>query len=450
VTSNIMNWVSLLYGEPGIFSTENDHLTKDMQMTVSITAAIAKLRLDPATLARKSSLYLRPLSASSDGYLAGYLAVKSFHRSIARSSHKALNEADLFLLFMISYFYSDHGLVHAILNDQLKPLERVQAIVARLADRIDRTMTVTYDDMRIFEDEVDTGSPNYADHGTQGIGVSDAEYRAGKSMLDGLYNDLFRRDPPDHFGGRSFQTMADQLLARRYYLSFGMLRGITRISEDGIARFEVDGDVIYEAPCLKGVTPGDGAGSIEIVAALSRADGLRATVICRDRQVVAEHMPGPEDLCGPALDRLHRMYSDRQIIQHNEQIYAEAIDKVFAKPAMTLAVEHAKELFLPRIDALYKDVAMRFARDYEALDACSALMETGGFRPLLKKTALIQGAALMGLVTSYVPNRHFVEAVFRERGLSLDETLADLETCFDTHGYPPRVMDAEGAIYSTI
>ncbi len=452
VISNLFGLTSLLYGRTDILTAKIDeNIVSETGLTAAIISAISKFRITPETLARKSNLFLRPLSASSDGYLAGYLSVKNFHRSAAMSSNKVLNESDLFLLYIISFFYSDYGLVHAILNDQVSSPERIRLIIKRIADRIDMTMNITYDHILAFEHETshsDTGSTDAFDQKT--LHISNTEYQEGRDILKEVYADLFQDDPPDYFDGQRFQLFARQLLLRRQYLSFGVLDGITRVSKDGIASFEFDGEIIFETPCRENVIPGNGDGSAEIIAAVSQLDGLLTTIICRNGQVVAENIQGPNDMRSSAIERLHQMYMDRQTISRSEEIYAQAIAKISSSPPWNTRFQQERKQFISIIDELYKDPAMRFARDYNAIDTCSELMKNHGFQPLLGNVSLIQGAALIGLITSYVPIRDFVEYFFKQQGLSLDNTLTGLKASYDRYGYPPEIIATEKFIYSTI
>ena len=62
----------------------------------------------------------------------------------------------------------------------------------------------------------------------------------------------------------------------------------------------------------------------------------------------------------------------------------------------------------------------------------------------------MKGLALLGLATSLNPEERFVEGVFERSGLSLSQTLDELEAAYGSHGYPPRVLRAQHTLFSTV
>ena len=86
-----------------------------------------------ALAVRKSSILTSPLSADGDGYLLGYLAVKSAWRTCAKRC-PSLADADLFLMFLRSYLFADHGLVNLLLPGSGKPLDH-SAIISHIRKR---------------------------------------------------------------------------------------------------------------------------------------------------------------------------------------------------------------------------------------------------------------------------------------------------------------------------
>lgn len=73
-------------------------------------------RLTPQGVERKANLLASTFDAGEDPYLSGYLTVKNLWHLEQEQSKTAVN-SDQFLSYVRTYFYSDLGLVHAILDD---------------------------------------------------------------------------------------------------------------------------------------------------------------------------------------------------------------------------------------------------------------------------------------------------------------------------------------------
>jgi len=68
-------------------------------------------------LRRKHAILGHPFTKSEDGYLPGYLAVRQLWLQMSSAGHRLLNESDLFLMALRSFFYDDYELIGLLLDD---------------------------------------------------------------------------------------------------------------------------------------------------------------------------------------------------------------------------------------------------------------------------------------------------------------------------------------------
>lgn len=105
------------------------------------------LRRDPVMLERKAGIYARPADVF-DPYLIGYLSVRSLWCQMAAAC-SALNDRDLFLSYLRSYFYDDPGMVLAMLDTYPSELHAANAIVNHLLSRIRELVSFDGLDQRV-------------------------------------------------------------------------------------------------------------------------------------------------------------------------------------------------------------------------------------------------------------------------------------------------------------
>jgi hypothetical protein len=92
------------------------------------------VRRDPLLLERKSGIYALPLKMENP-YLLGYLSVRSLWYQMAAACTE-LNDRDLFLSYLRSYFYDDPGMVICALDSYPSEVHAAEAIINHLRSRI--------------------------------------------------------------------------------------------------------------------------------------------------------------------------------------------------------------------------------------------------------------------------------------------------------------------------
>jgi hypothetical protein len=117
---------SLLFFAPAVETDGNPLLL--------LQGLLQTLRRDPLLLERKAGIYAQPVNVSNP-YLVGYLSVRSLWCQMAAACSE-LNDRDLFLSYLRSYFYDDPGMVLHILDAYPSELHASGAIVNHLLSRI--------------------------------------------------------------------------------------------------------------------------------------------------------------------------------------------------------------------------------------------------------------------------------------------------------------------------
>lgn len=104
-----------------------------------LEALLQMLRRDPFLLERKSGIYTLPLDMGNP-YLLGYLSVRSLWCQMAAACPK-LNDRDLFLSYLRSYFYDDPEMVICALDIYPSEVHAAEAIANHLLARIAELVT---------------------------------------------------------------------------------------------------------------------------------------------------------------------------------------------------------------------------------------------------------------------------------------------------------------------
>jgi hypothetical protein len=115
------------------------------EATMETAKALLTVRTDFAVRNRRIDMLQQPLSCSNapidhpsrgkEGYLAGYLTIKSFWRRLALVNPK-LQMADFYLLFLYEYFYEDAELTRLLLDRNLRAPESLAPITYHIRDRL--------------------------------------------------------------------------------------------------------------------------------------------------------------------------------------------------------------------------------------------------------------------------------------------------------------------------
>ena len=433
-TSNIMRWASILYMDPAQVAADMSSLPVELAIDMGLSEPIACLRRNENTLNRKSSVLLRRFAAA-DGYLVGYLTVKSLWRSVWYNCSRIGNETDLFLMYLISFFYHDFEFVRVLLDPSTRERKASSAIINYIAGRFDRILKVTEVEIDAYEEAVVKGEQ------ATGIGVSAAEAGTGRSALDRLLKEVVGANETYKGDRRWFRRYASEVLARRQFMNLGSIDGEVTVTDAGMVELRVGGAPLYEGRAEQRATPGSAPGTLEVIFSMQNMSMSRAIVVSRADELVCCEIIGPEKQIASTKLAVEQTFKTRQTTLAAERGFTEFVTHVTDGLWIKYDLEHIREQAAV-FDNLYTDVALRFARDYDAIDAAAASMREGGMRTLLKTPDLVKGAALLGMACSLNPNREALAKEFEALGLSLSDTVNGLERVYREHGYPPSLVDS--------
>lgn len=147
---------------------------------------LQRLRRDPLLLERKAGIYARPLNVL-DPYLIGYLSVRSLWCQMAAACPE-LNDRDLFLSYLRSYFYDDPGMVLCTLDSHPSEMHASGAIVNHLLSRIRELVSFDGLSQRV-EQWIRSAENGHLDVASIGAMAED-ERRANGMMVEALIADL--------------------------------------------------------------------------------------------------------------------------------------------------------------------------------------------------------------------------------------------------------------------
>lgn len=403
-----------------------------------------KLRAHDTTLNKKASLLLKPLNPQLSPYLLGYLSVKSLWRTASRNVKRLLTETDLFMMYLRSYIFEDAGMVCAL----LEPCDSAEEIIARLANRviyrIRELENITCDDVEEFEASVQ--SQTERSQPSSGIKIS-AELATRSQQLLDEQNRFWNREASNGPEQQLASWFADALSQRQFatlvtsdiQLEFDSQTQAVTVSHEGQA-------VLGFGPkCFVG-KPSTLSGGAQFDVILSMESFFRAAVVSREDIPLAV-IPLWIDDSHSIVPLIKRWYRNQRNLADIEAEFRQ-IDSFLMPPNSPTQKSIAKlqDFVLP----FWTDVAFRYARDYDAVDRCSDLMATSGFRGLGMKSSLIKQLALIGLT---LPRRvHIVhlQEVFANHGWDLDNSLAELENLYKRYGFPPQIPLIDGTFHCSI
>jgi hypothetical protein len=423
---------------------------------VAIAAAISEvlydLRTNPATLSRKASLLLQPFSLHAGGYLPGYLAVKSLWRAASRKHFLLANETDSFLMYLRSYIYDDWGFVATLLSQELDEIRSAEAIVNYLKHRISQWEDLAEQDFSEYENSV------AANRGSRpsplpGLRVADSAAKSGKERLHRLTTELVASSKADKSMTTAIAWWSASILQRRQFMNLASVPVELCEKADGFPEVQWQrGSIFTPTRSDFMVDPKDslGGAQLEVIFEMREDRFERAAVVHRDAKVLVCAPFGLKKHADVTRESILRAFLRRPLVVEAEKAMHVLVDHIAGENWFRISIDHCKSQVDSLVDEFFKDISLRFARDYDAVDNCAASMSQKGFQPILNRSSLVKGLALLGLATSLNPDESFVEKIFEKHALSLSQTLNQLNIAYESRGYPPRVLQVQNTLFTTV
>jgi len=229
------------------------------------------------------------------------------------------------------------------------------------------------------------------------------------------------------------------MLMRRPFMNLVSASVQVRVMQTGIVQVVRDGNLILELSQADLVQAPLAAGdaSLEVVFTFRQDRFDRAIVVHKDGKIMACKPMGLKQHAAETRDIVIATFRERPKLQALEKQMRILMDDIVRQSWFAVPAEHCRSQIANLADSFFRDTALRFARGYDAIDQCAEVMANRGFKTILGRSGrLVRGLALLGLTTSMNPARAFVEHQFQNEGLDLSETLKDLQTAYEEHGYP--------------
>ncbi|WP_369275664.1 hypothetical protein AB5J55_42015 [Streptomyces sp. R11] len=448
------------YFKGGANLVKNDLIIEPFSTLAAAGGILRDARLSPYGLASKASLLAAPLSTSAQGYLPGYLAVKSMWWHLSSQDSRLATETDLVLAYLRSYFYDDPGLATVLLaSPERDPLVSVDRVVDHLARRLADIERVTANDVALFEDSLvrftQTGEPGTGD----GILADPRCRERATPLFMETVQSLGEGPRQELLGERVVQATQDLLFRvwrRRPYLSVSSVPVTLRVRGDGAgAEVEWRGKPLF-AVAASDLTPHAAAGSYDARLEILLATAMTGKdLLCRGAFVTAQGR-----LLSCTMNRQASADLRRTMLTHHQernelvaaggQLSGFANGVVAHMDGLKQFLDRTMRQTIPVADSLFRDTALWPSRDQASTEHCGELMSEDGLIPVLGSARLLNSLALLGLATGIDPDRSRVAEVFASRGFDLEWTLDQLDACWHTHGYPPRVTRSPELLLSLV
>lgn len=189
--------------QAGVEQTEQEYLT-----------FLQALRLGGlSSVQHKSKLLRQPLDATKNPSLQGYLFVKSLQGMLA-DKNKKFWDPNVFLNFIVNFFYNDIGWFNATLQPNTRPEQIPASLAGYFNSRIGQLRMLPPDVIDQFETDV-------ADPGRVArclnMFTTEADQQAGLALHRALYTDLIQHGEAVT-QSRFFQRKYFQLFSREAYI----------------------------------------------------------------------------------------------------------------------------------------------------------------------------------------------------------------------------------------
>lgn len=189
--------------QAGIEQTEQEYLTFLQAQRLGVLGGVQ----------HKSNLLRQPLDATKSPSLLGYLFVKSMQGMLA-DKNKRYWDPNVFLNFIVNFFYNDIGWFTATLRPNTRP-EHIPASLAEYFNtRVGQLRMLPPDVIEQFERDVT--DPSRAAR-CLNMFTTDADQQAGLALHRALYTDLIQHGEPVT-QSRFFQRKYFPLFSREAYI----------------------------------------------------------------------------------------------------------------------------------------------------------------------------------------------------------------------------------------
>ena len=414
-----------------------------------------RARLDPTLSQRRENVLAGHFAVKFGGHLPGYMAIKNLWRN-AKAKSRLAEDAELFSMYLRSFFYDDYGFVAVLLDESLSEHNAVNAICRYFVGRQKQLIALEWDPaLKQFEEQFGRKFSPYriAEHRhlmhvlAGGLQNNSDLHERGLVRLEKLVSELIDDEGLDEI--QKLMCAFDLIrLQKRELFCLGSLeadievnayhRVIVRPRESGLS----EGMPLVAAPALEDVKEGKGQGSVEFY--LIPADNARVSAIVRGRELVHVHFEGPisEARCRQLYSVFGTRSSDLRIIEQQEA----NLEFVIARDSIGLVRDQAKITAPQAIDELHRWLATMWVNGDRWRLAAEVLAGGGVFELCGNDGDFIRGLAFLGVASSVNRNKSELADLSKNCGIDLVELCRKAKIIEATTGFPTIIETQDEVI----
>ncbi len=446
VRSTVLNRVFSFFALDGKVGSNYPLLHSPLSTDLALSELLLEMRLSDYSLKRKESLLVRPLSTKDGGYLLGYLTVKRLWRFTMSKCDHIINNPDLFMMFLRSFFYDDYGLVAILLDPKTQGMMSVNAILEYIQRRfyeffenIDFDYTITQFERMVKDEQKD--NPYWIT-----VQTNPAHSKVIRNSLENLIIKEQRYEMSD------ILLKADSdVLARREFMFVGNLKTTIHVDLKGEVSILLDNKVIFTEQATKDIKPGTGQGSISLFFSTGSTDVYRAISIIRDGEVVSLAIRGilKESTVEEMYHRLKDFIHAQDYVEFNDKAGKWVLEKALKDNGDILWIDHLKEHIPETIEHIYSNIALSRVPD-KLVERCHLLMHEHGFYQIINEDiSLIRALVLLGNCCSVIPYREVIAQIFTSHDLDLEKVLVELSRCIAQYG-ALEIIDSGSQLFTSV
>jgi hypothetical protein len=386
---------------------------------------------------RKANLLADRFDCRDGGYLPGYLLVKSLWYKLAfENGCSSLQDKDLFLSYVRSFFYEDYGLVAAVLDNDGDETDTIKRVHAYGLDRLVALRETTESDVRQFEQYLAGRKPGDA----MSLGeclplrTPPALIVTGIDRLDRLMAEI--RGIGDPASLEDWLKQQDQwTFAQRDLMCIGSFRETMHVNARGRIAIgnAADESFVFNVPALPGVGPCVGEGLVAFF--ISPTGMYRYMVVSMDARVIAL-FPLTKDFPKELLAQVKDYQPDADVAMQQKRTINALVGELLEKDGLDTLLAHYRNQFVRIRNAFYDGRSLSRTPDH-MVDACAATMRDSGLYPILANDGqMLRNLAFATLVCSIELDAGYVNSALGKRGISLEQLLLACAAATEKHGIP--------------
>lgn len=421
---------------------------------------LGRARSSSLALSRKFGVLGGPLANTANGYLPGYLAVKTLWRHLCGQDSRLVRETDLALMYMRSFFYDDLGLAAVLVAPPIPNyMISSQRILDYMGNRLICFENVRQSDIQAYEDGVLVSESQQEWIHRPGLLRSPAEDEGDVHRVRSAGAGIRSSTAMEVFGFRAHSAfeMFQKIKKRRTYLTACSVpvqvethsgqAGELTVLWQGEPVLTVSRDDLVQVQDA-GADDDDQVPQLDILLGTSMANGdlvARGAVLTRGKRVIACVVWAPPDTRARVREQMVTDFETRDSLMQSSRSLQEVSQQVVEdSPGLQRNRDHALGQIDDLVDQFYRQAALNFAREDVDIDALAESMAQDGLLAVLGSPKLLREIARLGLYAGIDPARSSLAARFRALGLDLESTLRDASYCWETVGFPPRVLQSGG------